>query len=135
MNQRTILAFLDELRKAKTFEDAVQSVLYEMLDAAKAALAQTPHAKNGRILRGMVHLRPEDGYRRLFVLDSTLGRTGSTHNHVPSASAWRWVEQHEGLVAIDVPIGRVCVVKDTAIQVLTEGGFSGNESIHRLTSR
>jgi DNA-binding NtrC family response regulator len=135
MDQRRILGFLGELREAKYFEDAASVVLREMTETTKAALAQTPHARRGRILRGMVHLRPGDGYRRLFVLDSTPPRGGAGTVHVPSASAWRFVVQHDSPVGIDVPIGRACLMSGASSRVLTEKEFSGKESVHRLTSR
>ena len=89
MNQRQILAFVDRIRKAKTFEDAAHTMLRVMLDEANAALAASGFASRGRILRGMAHWRPGDGYRRLVLLDDTQRSGEPVINYLPSASAWR----------------------------------------------
>ncbi|TKD03102.1 sigma-54-dependent transcriptional regulator [Polyangium fumosum] len=135
MNQRHILAFIDRLRKARTFEDAALTMLREMLDAAQAALAESGFSGRGRVLRGMAHWRPSDGYRRLVLLDDTQRSGEPAIHHLPSASAWRWVVTREGPIAIDVPLGRVWTWQNDAAKVLKEGGFSGQDSVLRLTSR
>lgn len=135
MNPRQLTSFLGRLRSAKYFEDAASTMLHEALNAAKTELQGTIHAKRGQILRGMAHLRPADGYRRLVIQDATPPRGEPSTPHVPSASAWRWVVQHGGPIAIDVPIGRVRTLDDQAVRVITEGSFAGNDSILLLKSR
>ena len=95
VNQKKILSMVGELRQAPYFEDAARILLREMLGIAKTALEQESKAASVRILRGMIHLRPGDGYRRLSILETESKRTGPTINHVPSASAWRWVAKFE----------------------------------------
>src|SRR5262245_30072252 len=107
MSPRQLTSFLARLRSAKYFEDAALAMLDEALAAARNALQSGEDAGRGQILRGMAHLRSADGYRRLVIQDETPPRGEPSTPHVPSASAWRWVVQHGGPIAIDVPIGRV----------------------------
>jgi DNA-binding NtrC family response regulator len=135
MNDQRLLGFLDRLRKARYFEEAALVMLREMLGAASAALAASPFASRGKILRGMAHLRPSDGYRRLVVLDETAQRGEPTITYVPSASAWRWIAMHECPIAVDVPLGSVRTWQDQSVKVINEGAFSGQDSVLRLKSR
>lgn len=135
MNQREILAFVGRLRKARTFEDAAHTLLRAMLDAALAALAESGFAGRGKILRGMAHWRPGDGYRRLVLLDDTQRGGEPTINYLPSVSAWRWVVTRACPIAIDVPLSRVWTWQNESANVFQEGGFSGQDSVLRLTSR
>jgi transcriptional regulator with AAA-type ATPase domain len=135
MNERKILEIMKALREAKYFEDAAQIVLEEMLEHAKTALEKSAQGRRGRILRGMVHLRPGDCYRRLFVREDAKTPNGPTMTHVPSASAWRWIAQYDNPVSIDVGIGRVAIAEGQSSRVVSEAGFSGKESMQRLTSR
>jgi len=135
VNQKKILSMVGELRQAPYFEDAARILLREMLGIAKTALEQESKAASVRILRGMIHLRPGDGYRRLSILETESKRTGPTINHVPSASAWRWVAKFESPICLDVAIGRVSILQDGVSKVVVDGGFSGTESMNRLTGR
>ncbi|MRG95747.1 sigma-54-dependent transcriptional regulator [Polyangium spumosum] len=135
MNQRQILAFVEKLRQARTFEDAAQAMLRGMLDAANEALGASGFANRGRILRGMAHLRPGDGYRRLVLVDDAHRSGEPVIHHLPSASAWRWIVTRGRPIALDVPLGRVWTLEDDAPKVLQEGGFSGQDSVLRLTNR
>jgi DNA-binding NtrC family response regulator len=106
-----IAPLITALRKARTFEDAASTTLAAMLEVGVAALAASPFAGRGRMLRGMVHLRPGDGYRRLVVADvgsptSSSPAIQNAHS-LPSASAWRWVVERGMPVAIDVNVGVV----------------------------
>ncbi|UQA60908.1 sigma-54-dependent transcriptional regulator [Polyangium aurulentum] len=135
MNQQGLLAFLDRLRKARYFEEAAMTMLREMLAAANAALAESRFASRGKILRGMAHLRPSDGYRRLALLEDAPQRGEPTITYVPSASAWRWVATRECPIAVDVPLGSVRTWQNQSVEVINEGAFSGSDSILRLERR
>ncbi len=85
-----------------------------MLVVVARAIEGGEWAERGSVLRGMVHLRPSDGYRRLWVEeheDDASDRRGRardpqlTDAFVPSATAWRWVAEHRAAVAIDVLAG------------------------------
>src|SRR5689334_17683825 len=93
-DHKRLQEFIARLRESKHFEDAASVILHEALDSALVALKASPFAKSGRVLRGMVHLRPADGYQRLVVVDGATPKPGQTNSmHLPSASAWRWVVQ------------------------------------------
>lgn len=133
---KRLQGFIASLRAAKYFEDAASVILYEALGVATAQLKASPFAKMGRVLRGMVHLRPADGYQRLVVVDEMPPKAGQTPSmHLPSASAWRWVAQRVCPVAIEVPTGRVYALKNGALDVLADAQFSSSETVQRLTNR
>src|SRR5262245_47055889 len=100
-----------------------------MIAIAEGALLASAYGKTGRILRGMVHLRPADSYRRLWVVehhaDGVLQRAPSS---LPSATAWRWVVEHRAPVAIDVHTG---IIDVGATGSLKPEGRAGS----RLTAR
>jgi hypothetical protein len=136
LEHKRLQGFITRLRESKYFDDAAHLILQEALGATSAALKASQFAKLGRVLRGMVHLRPADGYQRLVVADETPPKAGQSPSmHLPSASAWRWVVQRVRPVAIDVPIGRVCVYSDGVLEVVADGGFSSTETVQRLTNR
>jgi hypothetical protein len=58
------------LMEAGSFEEAASATLRLMLELAEQALAASRYAEQGRILRGMIHLRPEEDYRGLAVLEA-----------------------------------------------------------------
>lgn len=135
VNQKKVLTLLGELRLAAYFEDAAETLLREMVVVSKNALDEVQQVRPARILRGMIHLRPGDGYRRLFIVETSSKRTSSTINHVPSASAWRWVAKFTSALCIDVTTGRVSIWQDGTSKVVADGGFSGIESMNRLSGR
>ncbi|MBK8254601.1 MAG: sigma-54-dependent Fis family transcriptional regulator [Polyangiaceae bacterium] len=107
-----ISQLVSQLRSAESFEDAADCALGAVIDVARAALDASAFAKKGRILRAMVHHRPDDGYRRLVVVEG--GADGAKSSvqfgegqHLPSASAWQWVRSHHEAVTIDVTLQTV----------------------------
>jgi DNA-binding NtrC family response regulator len=136
IDHKRLYEFIAKLRESKHFEDAASVILHEALASAMEALKATPFARVGRILRGMVHLRPADGYQRLVVVDAALSKPGQTTSmHLPSASAWRWVVQRVCPVVMDVPIARVRAYSNGALEVLADAGFSSTDTVQRLTNR
>lgn len=105
---------LEEVRAAVTFDEGAKALLRRALSVAAAALEQSPFRGQGRLLRGMVHLRPEGGYRGLFALGWGDGASEAQGSLVPSSTAWRWVSRSGRAVAVDVTLGQV--------QVLGPGG-------------
>lgn len=111
----TTATLVQALLAARGFEDAATAVLTPMLDIAERALAASRHAGQGRILRAMVHLRPDDGYRGLVVLEAGRARAApvsaedpaAAAAYLPSASAFRWVAEHRAAVSVDVSLGKV----------------------------
>ena len=134
-----LTALLAALAAAPTFEDAAATTLGALLALASEGLAASPFAKRGRILRGMVHLRPDDGYRRLCVIESEASAASKpAPSCLPSATAWRWVAEHGVPVAIDVNLGIVDVgATGVPVAAQRQGGhrFDSQESQMRLRKR
>lgn len=100
--------WVSALLEAKDFETAAAITLQRMLGVAEEAVASSRYAGRARILRGVVHLRPGDAYRRLAALEhSSHGGPAEGASLFTSATAWRAVVEHRCAVAIDVNIGRV----------------------------
>jgi len=106
-------SFLAAMHSSKHFEEAAYETLRAMLLCAERALESGRFARRGRLLRGVVHVRPDDAYRRLTVLEAeavrgrkqgegTLSPAGQDVALLASASAWRAVLEHGCAVAIDV---------------------------------
>jgi DNA-binding NtrC family response regulator len=143
----SIASLLAKLARAVTFEDAAVATLDALLAVARETLAASPLAARGRILRGMVHLRPGDGYRRLCVVEaptdgpqrsSGASSAPSPVSCLPSATAYRWVVEHGVPVAVDVNFGLVDVGA-TGGPGLSHGEdgprWSSQESQRRLLER
>jgi DNA-binding NtrC family response regulator len=128
------------LREAATFEHAATAALAPMLQLASQALAASPFAASGRIVRAMAHLRPDDGYQQLVVLEAGAGSVAAVDpsaGRVPSATAWRWVAEHRRALAVDVNIGRVEMEGSDAVadHRFGESALAGQESRGRLLER
>ncbi|MEZ4299954.1 MAG: sigma 54-interacting transcriptional regulator, partial [Polyangiaceae bacterium] len=134
----------EELHKAQCFEDAAEATLEAALRAVTEALDSSAFAGSGRILRAMLHLRPDDGYVRLVVLE--MGERGPQKpcrvgdaNHLPSATAWRWVKELDSSIAVDVECMEVTSVatgtRAPAIAVEPPRPFDSNATTLRLSGR
>jgi len=98
----TLTSLVPRLVGATYFEDAATAVLQAMFACAEEALAAGPYASRGRLLRGVVHLRPEGSYQRLFGLErGSSGRIEGT-GYLTSGNVWSWIEEHRCSVSIDV---------------------------------
>ncbi len=112
-------SFFAALHAARSFEEAAHETLRAMLRHAERTLEAGPLARRGRLLRGVVHLRPEDAYRRLVVREQESARprpapatssptvAAQEMALLASASAWRAVVEHGCAVAIDVGLGKL----------------------------
>ncbi len=103
---------IEKLARAEAFEDAAEATLGAAVDIVRMAIQSSAFSKNARVLRAVIHHRPDDGYRRLVavsvaesgaVAPMKLGDTAS----IASASAWQWVRGHETAAAIDLALGTV----------------------------
>jgi hypothetical protein len=146
--QNGLTALVLVLREAKDFEMAAGAVLHQMLETAREAVAVSPYAGRARILRALVHLRPEEGYRRLAFLESEHAGAHPAGVERPevgaalltSATAWRSVVRHRRALSIDVNLG---TVEPHAVGAEVEGdaalaeggGFSSPESRQRFLGR
>jgi MoxR-like ATPase len=98
------------LTEAGSFEEAASATLRLMLEVAEQALAASRHAGRGRLLRGIIHLRPEEGYRGLAVREAGVEGTadataGMETPLLASATAWQLVAERRCAISIDVVLG------------------------------
>lgn len=98
----TLSALVPRLVAATYFEDAATAVLEAMFACAEDALAATPQHARGRLLRGVVHLRPEGSYQRLFGIERAAGARVDGVGYVTSGNVWVWIEEHRCSVSIDL---------------------------------
>ncbi|MBJ6760078.1 sigma-54-dependent Fis family transcriptional regulator [Myxococcaceae bacterium JPH2] len=106
-------ALVTGLHAARHFEQAARLTLRAMLERAQRHLDASLFAGQGRLLRGVVHLRPADAYRRLVALEwephapeSNAELTdGPRAALLASVSAWRAVMEHGGAVSLNVGLG------------------------------
>src|SRR5690349_15752075 len=89
-----------ELRKARTLEHAARLTLAALLQVAGNALSLSEFAKKGAIRRAMLHLRPGAGYRQLVVEELEPRSELSREHNLFSATAFRWVTEHNQCVEI-----------------------------------
>jgi hypothetical protein len=127
--------------RAESFEDAAGAALEAGLDIGLAAVAASPFAKRARLLRAMVHHRPDDGYRGLVVVEVAPDgkrappRVGDG-THLPSATAWSWVRTHGAAAAIDVVLGTVTSASGAIVQeARASDPFDATASVGRLRDR
>ena len=105
-------SFLQDLLRSSTFEEAALLTLRTMLGVARATLEASPYARNGRIVRAVVHLRPGDAYQGLAALEATAAELSADDDdevgtRLTSTTAWRWVAESKRSVCIDVNVGRI----------------------------
>ncbi|WP_441289288.1 sigma 54-interacting transcriptional regulator [Sorangium sp. KYC3313] len=96
------ISLVPRLVSATYFDEAATAVLQAMFTCVEEALADSPFASRARILRGVVHLRPEDSYQRLFGVDRLSGARIEGTGYLTSGSVWSWIEKHRCSVSIDV---------------------------------
>lgn len=142
-------AFTATLHGARHFEEAALATLRALLRMAEEALQASRFAEKGRLLRGVVHLRPADAYRRLAALEreaaeaqpsgkeSLLLDDGPQVSLLASASAWRAVVEHRCAVSIDVGQGTLQPHRESARSLSAPSlvGVFTQESQQRLLSR
>ena len=131
------------LNRSRTFDDAAAAVLDPLLQAVRHRLSGAYPESEARILRGMVYLRSQGGYRGLTVLEDPAGPAGEPPlkaTYVPSGSAWRWLQHFESAVAIDVTLAMVQPLAETAVEPIEDdflhaSAFGTPESQRHLLNR
>ena len=93
------------LLEARDFEAAAKLTLVAMLTVVEDQLARSPVAGKGRLLRGVLHLRPDDSYQRLFGIEHPHHERVEGTGYLSSANVWRWVAEHRAAVSINVKTG------------------------------
>jgi DNA-binding NtrC family response regulator len=102
LRDEILLSLVPRLVSASYFEDAATAVLQAMFACAEQALATSPYAGRARILRGVVHLRPEGSYQRLFGIAYPGGARTEGTGYLTSGNVWSWIERHRCSVSVDV---------------------------------
>jgi DNA-binding NtrC family response regulator len=127
------------LREAREFEEAAKATLVAMLAVVEDHLAGSSVAGNGRLLRGVLHLRPDDSYQRLFGIEHPNGERMEGTGYLTSANVWRWVSEHRTAVSINVKTGtlRTWLAKGASDpEALREAaGVPGAETRDRMIQR
>jgi DNA-binding NtrC family response regulator len=98
----TILSLVPRLVSATYFEDVATAALQAMFACAEDALGHGSDAGDVRILRGVVHLRAEGNYQRLFGIDNPSSARMEGTGYLTSGNVWSWIEKHRCSVSIDV---------------------------------
>jgi DNA-binding NtrC family response regulator len=147
---------LGMLTASKWFEEAAEVTLRAMLSAAGEVAGALGHHGRGTLLRGIVHLRPGEGYRRLWVVEHDAG-SGSVSGrgqaaaprasagpdleaaYLPSATAWRFLVEHGSAVLIDVQLGTLCPLLAAGPGTVGDAGhavtFEGHKTREQLRRR
>ncbi|MBN1210771.1 MAG: sigma-54-dependent Fis family transcriptional regulator [Myxococcaceae bacterium] len=143
--QHDLSSLVVALSKSGDFEDAAARTLASLMRLTEKAISSSRYAGHGKVLRGMVHLRPSEGYLRLAILEqgaSTVQSAGSAGPRgapsLVSATAWRSVVQHGCPVFIDVTLGTLRPYSSESpdkIEELLPGSFSSQESRQSFLSR
>lgn len=106
--------------------------LRALIRKTDAALAAGQSQFRGRVLRGAVHLRPENGYSGLVVLEAESRRSGGAGDAelLSSATAWEWVRRHREPVAIDISLQRLEPLDKSSTPSETLPGWVGRTRQH-----
>lgn len=105
----SVLDLLASLRQARTFEVAARRLLQASIAAAMATLETGSQPGAGAIKRASLHLRAEGGYRNLVVVSTRESDEPSLTEEMilPSATAFRLLEQHSAPVVLDLSRGEI----------------------------
>jgi DNA-binding NtrC family response regulator len=133
------------LSKATDFEEAAARTLGKLMHLTEEAIGASRYKGRGKVLRGMVHLRPSGGYLRLAILEQgatavqSAGTTGPRGGvSLVSATAWRSVVQHGCPVFIDASLGTLRPYAPQSSENIEEqlpGSFNSQESRQSFLSR
>ncbi|HVG63964.1 MAG TPA: sigma 54-interacting transcriptional regulator [Hyalangium sp.] len=127
------------LLEARHFEDAAEVLLQGMLKVVGKVLAASRYAGTGRLLRGIVYLRPGEAYRGLAVVDVSGEKDNAGPIHA-SATAWRSLIEQRCAVSIDIAARTIQPHRSNAAsRQLPEPsgseGFTSQESQQRFLGR
>lgn len=93
---------MGRLLGARDFESASSFLLDALREAIVAALTAENLEREVHVLRGTIHYRPDDTYRRLWTREFESAPTEPVVAQQPSLTAWRWVARRRCPVSIDV---------------------------------
>jgi len=115
-----LFELLSSLSAAASFEEAADALLKTALAIVQGILASSVHANDARLLRGILYLRPVDGYQRLVGIEFPSGKPTGSVAYLTSATAWRWMVEHQTQVSIDVHRGALLAWSDGRPTVLRD---------------
>ena len=135
--EETLASLVKRLVGAVCFEEASTAVLQSMLSCADQALET--YRIRGKLLRGVVHLRPEGAYERLFGIEHATGQQVEGTGYLTSGNVWTWIQEHRCSVSIDVQRASIrSWLPDGPIErheALAEAGLPGDVTRERLLGR
>ncbi|MBN2195663.1 MAG: sigma-54-dependent Fis family transcriptional regulator [Polyangiaceae bacterium] len=127
------------LLASRDFETASGHLLGALYEAIAPAVHAGGDESEPRILRGTIHYRPEDGYRRLWTREFGSPPEGAPEAEQPSLTAWRWVARRRCPVSIDVGSRLLRVFEGGTPRLIRDDGatlaFAAGETCHRLQAR
>jgi DNA-binding NtrC family response regulator len=141
MMPEAIQPLVATLQEARYFEDAAEVVLRGMLKVVEEVLAASRYAKAGRLLRGIIYLRPGEAYRGMAVVDLSGGKADKAGPLHASATAWRSLQEHRCAVSIDIATRTLEPHRSDAARKLmpappeSSEGFNSQESQQRFLGR
>lgn len=98
-SERRLSQLLQDLRSAERLEPAARATLQAVIDQARHALHDS--GGKGRVLRAMLHLRPDEGYKDLVVVEAR-GTPPGGEDPRPSGTAWQLLQRLLVPVEVDV---------------------------------
>ena len=140
MDQHDLIrSMLAQLRAAATFDDAAAGFLGAVRGLVNDAIEASDYARDASFARGVLHIRPDEGYRGLVVLEGAHRFPVvevSDSDIVSSTSAWRFLNEQRQPLAIDVLSGQVKVLHTgSSRQGYAISDTPSDQTIDRLTQR
>lgn len=127
------------LSKTDGFESAGDCLLAAMREVLEGALRQYQSETEVDLLRGTIHYRPNDTYRRLWSREFGSTRMDISALQQPSLTALRWVTRRRCPVSIDVNSRLLSVFEGGAPRLLHDDGLApplnATETCQRLYER
>jgi transcriptional regulator of acetoin/glycerol metabolism len=134
-----LTSLVQRLVAATWFEEVATAVLEAMFASVEAAFGEDPPGARARLLRGVVHMRPDGSYEQFFGLDHRTRVPVEGVGYVTSGNVWTWIEEHRCAVSIDVQRGALCSwLPDGPVERLDQphaAGLPGEATRERMLER
>ena len=139
MTDEATRQLVDGLWSTATFEDGAAILARALLAVVQRGVDGSRLAGQARVLRAMVHLRPDGHYLNL-VMERPVGAPEEDVPMRPSATVWKHVSERGVAAAVNVPMGGIEFAGawgDLVPWGNTQGGGSweGGATIQRLLDR
>lgn len=123
---------LARLKHAGSFEEAASLLLADLLRVCEEAL-QHSRFRQARLQRAIIHLRLEGAYQSLLILkhgERVAAGPGDDLSYLPSATAWRYIQEHRLPVAIDAQLDTFVAIGQDGVQqaILRDGARPSRDS-------